>query len=305
MKFVSFANNGKVSTGIWLEDTVLDLPAAAIAAGENIDVDTMLNIIAGGVPTLEVITRLVANASRLHGALLPAAAVRLLAPIPRPVRNVLCVGRNYLDHVKEGYAAVNAEFKLPEAPQFFTKATNTMIGPDAAVRLDTRVTRLLDYEVELAVVIGKAGRDIPKEHAFEHVFGYSVCNDISARDLQKKHEQFFKGKSLDTTFPFGPWIIDAAALGDPATLELTLSVNGEERQRARAAQMIFDIPTLIASLSEGMTLECGDIIATGTPSGVGYAMTPRRRLQQGDVMIAAIDRIGELRNRVVDVTRAA
>ena len=164
------------------------------------------------------------------------------------------------------------------------------------------MTRLLDYEVELGVIIGTAGRDIAPERAFQHVFGYTVLNDITARDLQKRHDQWFKGKSLDTTCPIGPCIVDRDTIGDPRTLELSLTVNGEPRQRATVGQMIFDIPTLIASLSAGLTLEAGDIIATGTPSGVGYAMNPTRALKHGDVVVARIDRIGELRNRIVEVS---
>ena len=152
-----------------------------------------------------------------------------------------------------------------------------------------------------AVVIGTSGRDITPARAYEHVFGYCVLNDFTARDLQRRHDQWFKGKSLDTTCPLGPCIVDRASLGDPATLELSLSVNGEERQRAKAGQMIFDIPAIIASLSAGLTLQAGDIIATGTPAGVGYAMTPPQALKAGDLVVAKIDRIGELRNRIVAV----
>ena len=153
----------------------------------------------------------------------------------------------------------------------------------------------------MAVVIGKAGRDIPKDRAYEHVFGYTIANDVTARDLQRRHEQWFKGKSLDTSLPLGPWIVDAEEIGDPTTLELSLTVNGEERQRSKTSMMIFDIPTIIASLSAGMTLEPGDIIATGTPSGVGYAMTPPRGLKDGDVVVAKIDRIGELESPISGV----
>ena len=151
------------------------------------------------------------------------------------------------------------------------------------------------------MVIGRSGRDIAPSATFEHIFGYTIANDVTARDLQRRHEQWFKGKSLDTTLPLGPWIIDRDEVGDPTTLELSLSVNGQERQRARVAQMIFDIPAIIASLSAGMTLDAGDIIATGTPSGVGFAMNPPQYLRGGDEIIARIDRIGELRNRVMEV----
>jgi 2-keto-4-pentenoate hydratase/2-oxohepta-3-ene-1,7-dioic acid hydratase in catechol pathway len=232
---------------------------------------------------------------------LDPSRIELLAPIPRVERNIYCIGRNYLDHVKEGYAARGAAVELPEVPQFFTKATTTVNAPDGDIRLDPRVTRRFDYEVELAVVMGTPGRDIPKERALDHVFGYAVANDFTARDLQKRHQQWFKGKSLDTTFPFGPCIVDREEIGDVSTLELSLHVNGEERQRAQVSRMIFDIPTLIASLSAGLSLEAGDIISTGTPAGVGFAMDPPCYLKGGDVVVSTIDRIGSLRNRIVEV----
>ncbi len=190
---------------------------------------------------------------------------------------------------------------LPSVPQFFTKATHAVNAPQGDVRLDAGVTRRLDYEVELAVVIGPGGRDIPKAQAFEHVFGYCVANDITARDLQRRHEQWFKGKSLDTTLPLGPALVTADEIADVSALQLSLEVNGELRQQARVAQMIFDIPTIIESLSAGLTLEPGDVICTGTPSGVGYAMNPPNYLKHGDVVLARINSLGELRNRVVAV----
>jgi len=314
MKFVSCNHNGRVLAGLWLDTAVLDLAAAARLAAAHPSADQMptsadpgrafesvLAIIRGGDAALHAVRRLADRQAEFPSALLPSTAVQLLAPIPAPVRNIFCVGRNYLDHVKEGYAKAGTEVKLPAVPQFFTKSTGAVNSPYGDVRLDERLTKLLDYEVELAVVIGRSGRDIARERAEEHIFGYTVANDFTARDLQRRHEQWFKGKSLDTTCPLGPWIVDRGSLGELSNLELTLTVNGEERQRARVAQMIFDVPAIIASLSAGMTLEAGDIIATGTPAGVGYAMTPSRALANGDLVVAAIDRIGELRNRVVAV----
>ena len=301
MKLVSYAHQGRTLTGLSQDGRVLDLAAAARRINEPADMSSMLAIIRGGEGTLTALQRVQARSSEFPEFWLDVAFENLLAPIPVPVRNIFCVGRNYVDHVKEGYAKVGKETKLPEVPQFFTKATHAVNAPHGDVRLDPRITRLLDYEVELAVIIGRGGRDIPKERAFDHVFGYTVANDLTARDLQRRHEQWFKGKSLDTTCPLGPCIVDRAQIGDPATLELSLTVNGEERQRARVAQMIFDIPTIIASLSAGMTLDAGDIIATGTPSGVGFAMTPSQALKGGDLVVATIDRIGTLHNRIVEV----
>ena len=301
MKFISFRRKDQVAAGLIVPGGVLDLAAAGTAAGEALDLSSVLSIIRGDAEALACCRRLAERAAMSGDALLPAAQVQKLAPIPQPVRNVFCVGRNYVDHVKEGAAAMRADLKLPVAPQFFTKATLTVIGPGADVRLDRKLTQKLDYEVELGVVIGRGGRDIAASAAFEHIFGYTIANDVTARDLQRRHDQWFKGKSLDTTLPLGPCIVSSDEIGDPKMLELSLTVNGQERQRARVEQMIFDIPTIVATLSAGLTLLPGDIIATGTPSGVGFAMTPPQYLHDGDEMLARIDRIGELRNRVVEV----
>jgi 2-keto-4-pentenoate hydratase/2-oxohepta-3-ene-1,7-dioic acid hydratase in catechol pathway len=301
MKFISFRYQDQIAAGLLMSDQVLNLAAAAKSADEKVDLSSMLAIIRGGEAALAACKRLGARSWENSAAFLPRSQVQKLAPIPQPIRNVFCVGRNYVDHVKEGANARNSDVKLPVAPQFFTKATHTVIGPGAEVRLDAKLTQRLDYEVELAVVIGRSGRDIPSANAFDYVFGYTIANDVTARDLQRRHEQWFKGKSLDTTLPLGPMIVTSDAIGDPKTLELSMTINGQERQRARVDQMIFDIPTIIEQLSAGMTLEPGDIIATGTPSGVGFAMNPPQYLHDGDEMLASIERIGELRNRVVEV----
>ena len=281
MKFITFSRGGVEAPGAWLGDgKVVDLTPVA---------PTIVALIEGGAAALAKAGDLVGTAPTIA-----ASEVKLLAPIPRSRKNVFCVGRNYVDHVAEGARAMGLQQKLPEVPQFFTKAPTAINAPGAPVRLDCKLTKLLDYEVELAVVIGTTGRDIAPERAYDHVFGYTIANDVTARDLQRRHDQWFKGKSLDTTLPLGPWIIDKAEIGDPTTLELSLTVNGQERQRSKASLMIFDIPAIIASLSAGMTLEAGDIIATGTPSGVGFAMEPPQGLKDGDIVIARIDRIGEL-----------
>lgn len=303
MKLVSCSDGARTLAGLWRDGRVLDLAAAGRRINEAADLGSMLAIIRGGDASYGALQRIASRGEEFADAWLDMQGFTLLAPIPVPIRNVICVGRNYLDHIKEGYAAAGREAKLPEVPQFFTKATGAVNGPEADVRLDSRLTQLFDYEVELAVVIGRSGRDIPAGGAMQHVFGYTVANDFTARDLQRRHEQWFKGKSLDGSCPLGPCIVDREEIGDPRTLELSLSVNGEERQRAHVSQMIFDIPTIIASLSAGLTLEAGDIILTGTPSGVGFAMQPPRALKDGDRVVARIDRIGELRNRIVEVAR--
>lgn len=220
----------------------------------------------------------------------PVPRDKLLAPIPRPRKNVFCVGRNYADHAKERGADV------PQYPVFFTKAPTTVVGPDARVPLPPQTSQF-DYEGELAVIIGKKGKDIPKDRAREYIFGYTIVNDLTARDLQSRHMQFFKGKSLDGTCPMGPVIVTADEVGDLSRHRLETRVNGEVRQSALLSQMIFDVPTLIESLSDGLTLEPGDIIATGTPSGVGSATG--RFLARGDVVSISVDPLGTLITYIV------
>jgi len=230
-------------------------------------------------------------------AVVPAERVRLLAPLPRPSKNVFCVGRNYAEHIAEGARAQNITIAVTAVPVYFTKPPTAVIGPGAAIPIFPNVSTSVDYEVELALIIGKPGRDIPRERAYEHIFGYTIVNDITARDVQRRHGgQYFKGKGLDGSCPMGPWIVTADAIPDPARLAIRCKVNGEVRQDSTTASMIFDIPTLIASLSEGLTLEPGDILATGTPSGVGYAMDPPRYLIDGDVVTCEVEGVGTLEN---------
>ena len=231
----------------------------------------------------------------------PINSVTLLSPIPRPRQNVVCVGMNYVAHAIESDRARGREPKLPSVPVFFTKAVNAVANPWGDFALDGAVTSELDYEVELAFVIGRTGKNIRREDALSYVFGYTVANDISARDLQSRHQQFFKGKSLDGACPLGPWIVTADEIPDPAALTVRLRVNGEQRQESSVSDLIFDVPTLIEYLSLGATLEAGTIVCTGTPSGVGLGFTPPKYLQVGDVVEAEIDTIGGLRTRIVGV----
>jgi 2-keto-4-pentenoate hydratase/2-oxohepta-3-ene-1,7-dioic acid hydratase in catechol pathway len=290
MRFASFVHAGEKSYGVVMPgDHILDLPATAKAAGLALPSD-FLGLIAAGAPAVAMVRSLMETGGSAHAL----ADVRLSAPIPRPAKNVFCVGRNYVDHVAEGYRARGTETKLPEAPQFFTKPPTAVIGPGEPFALDEAVSRKMDYEVELALIIGTAGRDIPAARAWDHIFGFTILNDITARDLQRRHDQWFKGKGLDRSCPMGPFVVTRDEIADPSRLELSLSVNGEPRQRAKVAQMIFPIPDIIASLSAGLTLEPGDIIATGTPSGVGYAMDPPRFLTPGDEVICEISELGRL-----------
>jgi 2-keto-4-pentenoate hydratase/2-oxohepta-3-ene-1,7-dioic acid hydratase in catechol pathway len=247
-----------------------------------------------------------ARAAASRPADLPAGSFRLGAPLPQPRKNVFCVGRNYAEHIAEGARAQNITISATEVPVFFTKPPTAICGPGDEVPIFPHVSTKVDYEVELAVVIGKPGRDIPADRAMGHIFGYMILNDVTARDVQRRHgNQWFKGKGLDGSGPTGPWIVTADEIADPHALGIRLSVNGELRQNGNTRDMIFDIPTLIASLSQGLTLEPGDIIATGTPSGVGYAMEPPRFLVHGDRVVCEIDGIGQLENTLRDTSRAA
>jgi len=229
---------------------------------------------------------------RGRGLVTPLARTRLLAPIPRPRKNIFCMGRNYAEHAKESGGAV------PSVPVFFTKPPTCVVGSGADV-IHHAATHALDYEVELAAVIGKRGRNIPEQRALEYVFGYTIMNDVTARDLQRRHEQWFKGKSLDTFAPLGPAVVHRSAIPDPQNLTLRLRVNGEVRQNASTRSMVFSVAQLIASLSAGMTLEPGDILATGTPEGVAMGRTPPPWLRPGDMIEAEIEGIGVLQNRIV------
>jgi len=229
----------------------------------------------------------------------PLDGVRLHAPIPRPLKNVFCLGLNYVAHAKESAAARNKETKIPEIPVIFSKTPTTVNGPFDDVPVDRSVTSQVDWEVELGVIIGTTGKNIRGTEALAHVFGYTVINDVSARDVQIQHGgQWFKGKSLDGSCPMGPCVVTADEFGDPQAKRLQCRVNGVSKQDASTADMIFPVATIIEWLSKGLTLEAGDVIATGTPSGVGMGRTPQEFLQNGDVVETEIEGIGTLRNRI-------
>lgn len=290
------------------DGSLLDIAAAAAmtngadgGARDALSAGTLQAIIEGGSAALSDIGALIeqAEAGAFATARHQASAATPLAPIPQPRKNVFCVGRNYAEHIAESGRAQKTSIDVTSYPVFFTKPMTAVIGHGAAVPIFEHVSSAIDYEVELAVVIGKAGRDIPAEQAYEHVFGYTILNDITARDIQRQHGgQYFRGKGLDGSCPIGPAIITKDEIADPQSLSIGLSVNGEQRQSGNTAAMIFDIPTIIASLSKGITLEPGDIIATGTPSGVGYAMTPPRYLADGDVVVCEVEGIGRLENPI-------
>ena len=228
-------------------------------------------------------------------------AVQLLAPIPRPARNILCVGKNYHEHAREfhnsGFDA-SAKEAIPDVPIMFTKWPNSVIGPNQSIPSENDYTDSVDYEGELTVVMGEGGRNIEKKDAYKHVYGYTIINDVTARTLQNRHRQWFLGKSLDGFCPMGPCIVTADEVRDVGHLRLLTQVNGEVRQDAHVSQLIFDIPTLIETLSKVLTLEPGDLIATGTCAGVGIGFTPPKFLKKGDIVTVTIEPIGTLQNPV-------
>jgi len=293
LNLITFADAAGSRAGVLLAGArVLDLGVAMPPARD------MISIIEAGAPMLAAIRALAANPPA--NAVLPLASVALQAPIPKPRRNVFCVGRNYMDHVAEGDRTRGiTQSEVPKYPQFFTKAADCVIAPGAKVPTHEGVTKWLDYEVELVAIIGKTGRDIPKEKALEHVFGWTIGNDVTGRDLQRRHGQWFKGKSLDRSCPLGPVIVPADELS-AADLAISLKLNGEQRQSSRTSKMIFDVPEIIHQLSAGFTLLPGDVIMTGTPEGVGYAMQPPQTMKAGDVMELTIEGIGTLTNTVSD-----
>ena len=229
----------------------------------------------------------------------PLAEVELLAPIPRPRRNVMCLGLNYLEHAEETASQVGRSAKAPEYPIVFTKSPTSVIGHDAAIPFDPDTCSQLDWEAELGIIIGKAGKKIQADNAHTHIFGYTVINDISARDIQLNHKQYFLGKSIDGGCPMGPFIVTADEIADAQQLKIECRVNGKVKQASNTRHMIFNIASIIQWLSRAMPLEAGDVIATGTPSGVGFVRQPPEFLVPGDVVECEVERVGVLRNRIV------
>ncbi len=291
---------GKPRVGaVTAQGTIVDLAQGAKAGGIRLSFDpsNMVSLIAAGPVAVTEARRCAAAEPGV-----PLNSVRLMAPIPVPVRNTYAVGWNYLEHFDESLTAHAAKAALPKHPVFFTKDTHTVNGPFDPIPFDPAVSIMIDWEGELAVIIGKRGRNIKEADAMNYVFGYAVINDTTARDIQMDHGgQWFKGKSLDGHGPIGPWIIAARDI-DYNNLELTTRVNGVVKQHINTRQMYFKVPRLIAELSLGLTLEPGDIIATGTPSGIGAARNPPEFLKPGDILETEIDRIGTIRNEIRLVT---
>ena len=290
MRLASFFHEETNKIGIVRNETIIDLSPFC---------SDMLTLIRRTSEDMGLLDSWRDRATEFH----PLKAVRLLSPIPLPHRNIMCLGLNYAEHAAEHYAASGRETSLPEFPIIFTKATTSINGPFDPIPFDPDVTEELDWEVELAVIIGRKGVNIPQDKAMDFVFGYSVVNDVSARDLQRNHKQYFKGKSLDGACPMGPWIVTAESIDDPHDLQITSRVNGETKQESNTKFMIFSIPEIIAHISLGMTILPGDIIATGTPSGVGFARQPPEFLQPGDMVECEIQGVGIIRNKVIGRSR--
>lgn len=287
MRLATFSYHGHVRPGAVRQDLIIPLDAIG---------PDLLTCIEAGPQALVQARPLVEAAA---GAL-PLSQVTLLAPIPAPRRNIMCLGQNYLEHAKESARTRNIPFKQPSRPTFFTKATTTVTGPFADIAIDSQISPRMDWEGELGIVIGKAGKNIAREDATDYILGYTVINDMTARDLQDGFGgQFFKGKSLDGTCPMGPWIVTPDEVPDPENLPVISRVNGVVKQESTTAEFIFKIADMIYWLSLGMTLLPGDIISTGTPSGVGFARTPPEYLHPGDLLETEIKGIGLLRNRII------
>ncbi|MDE2605897.1 MAG: fumarylacetoacetate hydrolase family protein [Burkholderiales bacterium] len=252
----------------------------------------------GALPLVEAAARGEALPA-LEPAALPLASVKLEAPVPLPRRNLWCVGRNYHAHAKELATSVfkDNSANVMEWPIVFTKVPETVIGPTDTVALPgAAISQQIDYEAELTIVIGRGGKNISQADAMKHIFGYTIVNDVTARDVQMRHQQWDMGKSFDTFCPMGPWIVTADEL-DGRHTHVRCWVNGELRQDARTENMIFDIPTLIETVSRGITLLPGDLIATGSPAGVGMGFKPPRYLASGDVVRIEVDGLGSIENR--------
>lgn len=292
MKFVTYIINQTEQLGVLLEDKIIpfndNLSLKFISMVELIE--NMTDEVLQEIETLQ-------NSKTVKT--IGLNDVKLLAPIPYPKRNVICLGKNYVEHALEIKMTKVTDTGIPDKPIYFTKIASPAIGHNDKITYSHEATTQVDYEVELAVIIGKEGINIKPEEAENYIFGYTIVNDVSARDLQGGHKQWFKGKSLDTFCPMGPVIVHKSEIAFPVELEIKCSINGELRQNSNTKNMIFDIPYIISDLSKGLTLKPGDVICTGTPSGVGMGFDPPKLLKDGDLIECYIEKIGKLSNSVL------
>jgi len=303
MKLVTYRSHVESAArlGAIVKDQVVDLALLGAARGMALPA-TMLEFIDLGPQAVLVATELLqASEGRFPiGAAHPLANVQLLAPIPRPRKNIFGIGLNYVEHVAESSRTLDTARELPKQPVIFSKPPTTVIGPGDAIEHNGRITQQLDWEIELAVIIGTKAKRVPVEQALQHVFGYSVMIDMSARDCRRAG-QWIYSKGQDTYAPFGPCIVTADEIPDPQSLDLSLTVNGKTKQSSNTRHMLFKVNELIADISAGITLEPGDIIATGTPEGVGAGRNPQEWVWPGDVIEGQVQHIGSLRHPVVAV----
>jgi 2-keto-4-pentenoate hydratase/2-oxohepta-3-ene-1,7-dioic acid hydratase in catechol pathway len=294
MRYVTFSTTTDPTPrlGFLRGDRVVEAPAGRAGSAPG----TLLDLIRLGP---EGWARMADAAASGDGAKSYGAAdVRWHAPIPRPAKNVFCVGRNYAEHVAEGARARGETMKIPKHVVFFTKAPTSVNGPFDEIPWDATLTQQVDWEAELGVIIGTPGVNIRKADALGHVFGYTVINDVTARDLQNAHFQFFKGKTLDGFCPMGPIVVTADEFGDPQNKMVSCRVNGKVMQHQKTSEMLFPVDVIIEVLSRGLTLEAGDVIATGTPEGAGFGMSPPQFLKDGDIVETEVEGIGVMRNRI-------
>ena len=304
MKLVTYRASVEAAArlGVLVDDLVVDVGALA-AAQDKILPDTMLGLIDAGRAGLDTLRGCLDKAAGRFpaGCATAIGNVKLLAPIPRPRKNIFGIGLNFVEHVAESAKSLDTSKDLPKQPVVFSKPPTTVIGPGDAIEHNRKITQQLDWEVELAVIIGTTARRVRKEDALWHVFGYSVMIDVSARDNRRAGQWIFS-KGQDTYAPFGPCIVTADEIPDPQVLDLWLTLNGVEKQRSNTRHMLFKVDHLIADISSGITLEPGDIIASGTPEGVGAGRSPQEWMWPGDVVTACVEGIGTLRHPVVDAT---
>lgn len=294
MRLATCKYNNQVHLAVTQENSVL---FSSCGAKWPDGLNSMLQVIDGNEQNLQKLSEIIQKATPEQW--IPLSEVELLSPIPRPRQNIMCLGWNYIEHVEETTGKTLEAPKLPKFPIVFTKAASSMNGPYSDIPVNTAISNKMDWEVELGVIIGKGGKCIPKDNALQHVFGYTIINDISARDFQKRHKQFFLGKSFTGACPMGPWIVTADEIPNPQLLNLKSRVNGNIKQDSNTKYQIFDVATVIESLSQGMMLKSGDIIATGTPSGVGYVRDPPEYLMPGDVVECEIESIGKIKNAII------
>ena len=289
MKLVTFQTEGKEKTGILEGDRVIE-----IISSQGKSLNNMLDLI-DAVGEKDNIINFPLIQDLEQGKIYEINDVKILAPVRYPRRNFFCLGMNYADHAKEvAFTETEKKPEVPKFPVYFSKLAYPALEDKGIIPYDEELTKMVDYEVELAVIIGKEGKDIKEDEALNYVFGYTIANDISARNLQGKHGQWFKGKSVDNYAPLGPYILTADELENPSGLQLKCYVNDELRQNANTKDLVFSIPRVISDLSRGLTLRRGDVILTGTPSGVGLGFKPYKFVKSGDVIRCEIDKLGSV-----------